>query len=411
MTLRRLDPRIAAALWVGLIYASIPFVRQVREAFTTRWSAEPIGLAVVVILIGAAVISVIAFRRRQRRLSTADHIWLIAVTVVAIFWTSRLMGQPEEAVHLLEYGILGFLLYRALAKRFPDPAVYGAAVLVGLLVGTVDEIIQWLVPGRFWDFRDIVLNGGAVALVQAAIWRLVDRPPSRVGAASLRLLCRLAAALVCLLSVCLALTPQRLNRLADHFPLPQRLATGADAICEYGYRHAVDDHTAFRSRLSLHQLAKSDIAQAATVAGQLEAALMSRGQRRAFNSPVHNPFGYEVQVHIFARNRNLHRAREQGPGSVVYRQFMTIAWREHLILEKIFGNTMAQTRFRWRPRVRAEVEGAQDPEAFFVSRVGAHLITRISESQLRLVMLALLAVLVTCGSYLSTRSQPEAPPE
>ena len=33
MTLRRLDPRLAVALWIALIYASIPFVRRLREAF------------------------------------------------------------------------------------------------------------------------------------------------------------------------------------------------------------------------------------------------------------------------------------------------------------------------------------------------------------------------------------------
>ena len=147
------------------------------------------------------------------------------------------MGQPEEAVHFLEYGVLGVLLYRVFEDRVPDPTVYVAATLTGLLVGTVDEIIQWLVPGRFWDFRDIVLNGGAVALVQIAIWRTRQTTTEDRQPVLLAPVVPSRSSPGFAVHLCMAATPQRLNSIAEHLPLPARLATGIDAICEYGYRH------------------------------------------------------------------------------------------------------------------------------------------------------------------------------
>ncbi|MCW8985120.1 MAG: VanZ family protein [Thermoanaerobaculales bacterium] len=409
MILRNLYSRLAAALWIGLIYATIPFVRGMREAFAARWPVELIAYAVIAVVLSAAVAAVVILRRRRPQIGLADLLWLVIVAAVVVVWTRRLMGQPEEAVHFLEYGVLGILLYRVFDARVPDPTVYVAVTLTGLLVGTVDEFIQWLVPGRFWDLRDIILNGGAVALVQIVIWRLVKRPMHPIARSSLRLLCRLAATQVLLFILCMAATPQRLNRLAACIPMPDRLTTGVDAICEYGNRYSADDRTLFRSRLSREELQSSDQNRAADLARDLDASRGRGGLKGSGISPTTDPFGYEVRIHLFARNRNLNKALEHEPGSDGHRRHMTTAWRENLILEKFFGSTLGQSSFRWGPRRRNEVEAAQDPDVTFVSRAGAHLITRVSEGQLRALMLALFAALGACGVFGSTRSRPESP--
>lgn len=411
MTRRNLDPRLTAALWIGLIYVTVPFVRTVREAFVARWPAELIAYAVIAVVLGSTVTAIFILRRSQSHIGSADLLWLVGVAAIIVLWTYYLMGQPEEAVHFLEYGVLGVLLYQVFEKSVPDPTVYVAATLAGLLVGTVDEIIQWLVPGRFWDIRDIILNTGAVALVQIAIWRLFKRPSRTVSRSSLRLLCRLAAAQVFLFTLCMAATPQRLNRIADHVPLPDRLATGVDTICEYGFRHFVDERTLFRSRLSLAELFRSDRDRARDVARDLDASRGRGGFTQLGISPTSDPFGYEIRVHLFARSRNLNKALAHEPGSSDYRRQMTAAWRENLILESFFGNTLEQSSYRWGPGRRNEVKTAQDPGEFFVSQAGVHLITAVSEGQLRILMLALFAVLVSCDVLLATRSRPGSQPE
>jgi hypothetical protein len=411
MTLRKLDPRLAAALWIGLIYATIPFVRGLREAFAARWPVELIAYAVVVIVIGAGAAAIAVLQRHQVHISLADILWLVGVAAIIVLWTRRLMGRPEEAVHFLEYGVLGVLLFQVFDDRVADATVYAAATLTGLLIGTVDEIIQWLVPGRFWDFRDIVLNGSAVALAQVAIWRLLKRPSKAISRSSWRLVCRLSAALTLLFTLCMAATPQRFNSLADHLPLPDRLAGGVDAICEYGYRHSVDERTLFRSRLSSGELRLIDRAGATELARDLDAMRGRGGLTRSDISPVTDPFGYEIRIHLFARNRNLNKALEHAPGSPVRRRHMTTVWRENLILENFFGSTLGRSSYQWGPQRREEIEAAQDPDQFFISHAGAHLITSISEGQLRVLLLALFAAFVICDVLCATRSRPESQPE
>ena len=411
MTLRFGDPRLTAALWIGLIYGTVPFVRTVREAFVTRWPAALIAYAVIAFVLGSIVASIVILRRRQPPIGSADLLWLIGVAAVVAIWTYDLMGQPEEAVHFLEYGVLGVLLYRVFEDRVPDPAVYVAATLAGLLVGTVDEIIQWLVPGRFWDFRDIILNTGAVALVQIVIWRLLKRPSRPVSRSSLRLLCRLATAQVSLFALCMAATPQRLNRIADHVPLPDRLANGVDVICEYGFLHVVDERTLFRSRLTSDELLRSDRERAPDVARNLEASRGRGGVTKPDMNPVRDPFGYEFRIHLFARNRNMRKAHAREPGSPDHRRHMTAAWRENLILETFFGNTFEHSTSQWGSSRRIEAEAAQDPDEFFVSQVGANLITVVREGQLRTLLLALFTALVVCDVFGATRSRPGSQPE
>ena len=148
--IREIDPRLAAILWIGLIYATIPFVRGLREAFAARWPAEIIGFAVMAAIAIAAAAAIASIHRSRRRIGIADTLWLLAVAAVSVIWTRHLMGQPEEAVHFIEYGILGILLYGAMERRVPDWTIYAVVVLTGMLVGTVDELIQWATPERFW---------------------------------------------------------------------------------------------------------------------------------------------------------------------------------------------------------------------------------------------------------------------
>ncbi len=407
---RHLGPWLAVVLWVGLIYLTIPFVRKLRELFVAHWPAEFIAYTVMVVVVCAAATALILLGRQQSRVAPADIMWLFAVAAVVVVWTRRLMGQPEETVHFIEYGVLGVLLFRALSGPVQDAMVYVVVTLVGLLVGTVDELIQWLVPSRFWDLRDIFLNGGAVALIQVAIWRLAPPRPVSVNRSSMRLACRLAAAEILLLLLCLSATPQRVARIAEFLPIPSRLAMGHEAICEYGYFHVVDELTAFRSRLSAQDLATSDSQRSTDITHYLDAPRPADASPRETASPVTDPFLYEFRVHLFARNRNFNRARTADQASDIYRRRMTIAWRENLILETSFGRTLTRAARRWDPNRRRSVEAEQDPDQQFVSRVGGHLITTFSEVQLRALMLTLLTVFVVCDLSIATRPPRAAPP-
>ena len=69
-----------------------------------------------------------------------------------------------ERVHFIQYGLLGLLVSRAyIISSFK---MLLASCLFLMTVGLVDEIIQWYLPNRYGDIRDVMMNslGGVSAL-------------------------------------------------------------------------------------------------------------------------------------------------------------------------------------------------------------------------------------------------------
>jgi hypothetical protein len=172
---------LALAAWAVLIYATVPIVFVIQTWVKDHFGAAAfLHLTIAGFVVGALACAMVA-RRVARRLTTASTLWLLAVTAVGIGWAYHLRDNPVEAIHLLEYGCLGLLAANALRHRTGDTSLYLQATLVCALIGTFDEIIQWLTPDRYFDLRDIWLNTGASALAQIALWKRAPLPRSHSG--------------------------------------------------------------------------------------------------------------------------------------------------------------------------------------------------------------------------------------
>jgi VanZ family protein len=94
-----------------------------------------------------------------------------------------LFPAQDKVVHLCEYGLLGFLVARALAAGAPARALgwtWATAVGVAVVYGLTDEFHQAFVPGRSVEGLDVVadLVGGALGATTFAI--IVDRRSRRL---------------------------------------------------------------------------------------------------------------------------------------------------------------------------------------------------------------------------------------
>jgi len=410
---RRRRAALAAALWTGLLFASIPMVRTVQRWLLAQGLERWITPAVVGAVLMAVVVAAIRLFRSTGRPLVADAAWLSVVAVVAAGWAWHLRRRPEEAVHLLEYGVLCWLIYRALRPVEPDAAVLVSAALLGTIMGTVDEIIQWITPARFWDFRDVGLNAGACALGAVVSWRLDRgrwRPPA---AGSVRLTLRLGAALAVLITLCLANTPARVAWYSARVPGLGFLAHPANEMAEYGYLHRLPGVGTFKSRLTMEELAEQDRRRAAEAA-----AIIDRYPDVAYrrfqwdHQGFADPLTYEARVHVFSRDNKMRLARRAASDADERKLRSPIAYRENQILERVFTYTVGHSLHGLPPKPRRELEELHDPDRPFVSRVGTHLITWTSEPALRaaLLLLALLLVLLDRAVGQGRRRSVEAQP-
>ncbi len=73
-----------------------------------------------------------------------------------------------EKIHFVEYGILAFMLYMAMKTHIRSDLIYLLSLIIIIVIGWGDEGIQYILPGRLYDFRDVVLNtlsGGLILLL------------------------------------------------------------------------------------------------------------------------------------------------------------------------------------------------------------------------------------------------------
>jgi len=82
---------------------------------------------------------------------------------------------PEEQVHFIEYGILSALIYAALSHDINNVSIYFLSAIIVFIFGAIDEVVQWVLPNRIFDIRDIVINGIAGILVQLLIAMVISK--------------------------------------------------------------------------------------------------------------------------------------------------------------------------------------------------------------------------------------------
>lgn len=205
-------------LWVLLcsmaIFATVPIARGIQRFIYNTFSPEFFTYIVIsVISIGfVSLIYALIFRLKVRKPS--QYLWIFLCSGLYIYFTLQLREHPEEAVHFLEFGLLAYLLFNALSRRIQDWTVYITALLFVVFIGTMDEFLQWLMPKRYWDYRDVGLNSFAGAVLLLAIWKgirpgFISRPVSRI---SVRMLVRIVTADLLFLGFCLSNTPELVAR-------------------------------------------------------------------------------------------------------------------------------------------------------------------------------------------------------
>ena len=394
---------MGVAAWVIFIYGSIPLARAFQQQIYA-WGLKPFFLVITLAAFALAALALVRSAVREAWKPRPSQVVVLAVVFglfVGLTW--QLRSNPEEAFHFVQYGVLALLLLRALRHRLADPTLYLAALMFGLFFGILDELIQWLIPRRFFDYRDILINATAVVLcVSGVAWGLrpsaLQAPWSPAGA---RLALRGAMVNLALLLLTVSLTPARVERWASAWPY---LATLDEIPSEYGYRIELPEVGVFFSRLPPAELLRQDAERGAEVGPLISEARSDRDYYRFLKKrPAHHdPLPAEARIHIFRRDRHAAEAlRQQDLETAKF--YAWVAASEHAILEAYFPQTLAHSIYRWSDQRRAAITARLGEPVRYVSAVSRQLITGVSYRSLVVVLGAGLLVAVVAERRLSRR--------
>jgi len=98
-------------------------------------------------------------------------------------------------------------------------------------------------------------------------------------------------------------------------------------------------------------------------------------------------------------------AEEGEEGSKKKREQITIAFKENLILEKYFGNTLQHTVYQWPKSNMEEMQKEIDLSESYESPVSSELFTSFSERELWLAIGGVLCVLLVINYIYSHRAR------
>lgn len=99
--------------------------------------------------------------------------------LVGFLWTTMIFGQRlffllGPVGHLFNFGMLAFLLVRALAWQKPLERYHSTfAFILTFMYGVSDEIHQLFVPSRAFQLLDVFVNSLG-ALIGLAAYTLID---------------------------------------------------------------------------------------------------------------------------------------------------------------------------------------------------------------------------------------------
>ena len=389
-------------IWVGLcsiaIFLTIPVARSIQRFVSNNWGRKFFGYFVLSFICMAFIILLYFLIYKLKIRFISNYIWLLLIAVLYTYFTLKLWKIPEEAIHFLEYGLLSFFLFKALSHNIRDRSIYITAALFALLIGTFDEIIQWMIPRRVWNFRDVGLNLLSGGLFQLAVWKVL-RPKiisEKFNTKSLKIFTSVFASCLIILGLCVSNTPDRVYRYTKKIPWLSFLQK-EEAMSEFGYKHKDPEIGMFYSRLSIKSLQKTD-----NHMGEQYAQILNESIDKDYEqfireySPTTEPFMHELRVHIFRRDTYLTRGKSTSKLNDK-KEFYFIAYKENLILEKYFRNSVEKSIYRWNNDVLHELEKFIDKSKHYESPVSANLFTSFSEKTVWVVILSAIFLLAVAN--------------
>ncbi|NND77829.1 MAG: VanZ family protein [Flavobacteriales bacterium] len=120
------------------------------------------NVAALLFLIGMALVAATVITQGWKRKPSNIELWVVIGIIAVYVMVFTRMTIRSERSHLIEYGVLAIFIFEALKERkkqkpeFKHIAI--KAIVLSVLVGFIDEGIQYLVPSRVFDQEDIVFD-------------------------------------------------------------------------------------------------------------------------------------------------------------------------------------------------------------------------------------------------------------
>ena len=144
---------ILIIFYVFFIYISLPFFPTFIDTvrlFVAKESLNFLSLALTILFF--LMLSIWVYKKNYK----SQQFFLVISPLLLLTFLSLNLEVWVERMHFVEYAFLGLLISRAVKVINLQGIIYTAFLVT--MIGAVDEIIQWFLPNRFGDMRDVFMN-------------------------------------------------------------------------------------------------------------------------------------------------------------------------------------------------------------------------------------------------------------
>ncbi len=144
---------ILIIIYVIFIYVSLPFFPAFITTLRGLISKELLNLISLALTISFfLILSVWIYKKKYE----TKKFLLIISPLLLLTYLSISLDVWVERIHFVEYAFLGLLISRTVKVINLKGIIYAGSLVT--LIGSVDEIIQWFLPNRVGDMRDVFMN-------------------------------------------------------------------------------------------------------------------------------------------------------------------------------------------------------------------------------------------------------------
>lgn len=152
--------RVALALAIYIVISSL-FMRQVLNLLERNLGDTGISIGLWLLLGTGGLLCLFSLLRSSPTF-LRTLLWLGIVATGTLYASD--MKIIEERLHLVKFGLLGWLVVRDNIDSHKDLLGPILSLLFCLLVAGIDEVFQWWLPHRVGDMRDILFAGVGATL-------------------------------------------------------------------------------------------------------------------------------------------------------------------------------------------------------------------------------------------------------
>lgn len=140
--------------YVLLIYISLPYARVVLNEIYAVAGIRFLNYLFLFLSFVIFVLFIYLFRQKGRYLCLALFLSFFILVGANLF-----LKFPEERIHFIEYALLGsFVFFACKNTSFFEKYVIFFSMILVFIFGALEEIIQYFLPNRVGDVRDVVMN-------------------------------------------------------------------------------------------------------------------------------------------------------------------------------------------------------------------------------------------------------------